>query len=52
MTMLEAAFRMTGRSEMFQRLAGPLIADPSALASLGWTPTVTTAEGLAAPMQN
>ncbi len=52
MPVLEAAFRMSGRSEMYQRLAGPLVADPSALARLGWVPPVTTAAGLAALMQN
>jgi UDP-glucose 4-epimerase len=45
---LEAALRLTGRSEIYQRLAGSLVADPSALSRLGWSPTVTTPEGLAA----
>jgi nucleoside-diphosphate-sugar epimerase len=46
--LLEAALRMTGRTEVYQRLAGSLIADPSALARLGWSPLVTTADALAA----
>jgi UDP-glucose 4-epimerase len=46
--LLEAALRMTGRTEVYQRLAGSLIADPSALARLGWSPPVTTADALAA----
>jgi nucleoside-diphosphate-sugar epimerase len=47
-SLLEAALRLAGRSEVYQRLAGSLVADPSTLSRLGWTPTVTTAEGLAA----
>jgi nucleoside-diphosphate-sugar epimerase len=48
LALLEAALRATGRSEVYQRLAGSLVADPSALSRLGWTPSVTTPEGLAA----
>jgi len=46
--LLEAALRAAGRAEIHQRLAGSLVADPSALAQLGWTPAVSTPEGLAA----
>jgi nucleoside-diphosphate-sugar epimerase len=46
--LLEPAFRATGRAEMYERLAGALIADPSALLRLGWVPPVTTKAGLAA----
>ena len=46
--LLEVALRALGRSEIYQRLAGSLVADASALRQLGWTPPVTTAEGLAA----
>jgi UDP-glucose 4-epimerase len=45
---LEAALRAAGRSEIYERLAGSLVADPSALLQLGWTPPLTTAQGLAA----
>jgi UDP-glucose 4-epimerase len=48
LALLETALRATGRSEVYQRLAGSLVADPSALSRLGWTPSVTTPEGLAA----
>jgi UDP-glucose 4-epimerase len=48
LALLEAALRATGQSEVYQRLAGSLVADPSALSRLGWTPSVTTPEGLAA----
>jgi len=46
--LLEAALRAAGRAEIHQRLAGSLVADSSALARLGWTPAVSTQEGLAA----
>ena len=46
--LLETALRAAGRSEIYQRLAGSLVADPSALAQLGWRPAVSTAEALAA----
>jgi UDP-glucose 4-epimerase len=45
---LELGLRAAGRGEIYQRLAGSLVADPSALMSLGWTPRVTTTEGLCA----
>jgi UDP-glucose 4-epimerase len=47
-SLLETALRMTGREEIYQRLAGSLVADPAALLQLGWTPPVKTADGLAA----
>jgi len=46
--LLETALRAAGRAEIHQRLAGSLVADPSALAQLGWTPAVSTPAGLAA----
>ena len=39
-SLLEAALRVAGRTEIYQRLAGSLIADPSALVRLGWSPPV------------
>jgi UDP-glucose 4-epimerase len=47
-SLLEMALRATGRTEIYQRLAGSLVADPAALLRLGWTPPVTSAEALAA----
>jgi UDP-glucose 4-epimerase len=44
--MLEAMLRAAGRAEAYERLAGPLVADPSALLRLGWVPPVATAAGL------
>ncbi len=45
--LLEAAMRATGRAEMYQRLAGSLVADPAALVALNWVPPVKTRDGLA-----
>jgi UDP-glucose 4-epimerase len=46
--LLETALRATGRTEIYQRLAGSLVADSSQLRKLGWTPPVATADALAA----
>src|SRR5262249_37320745 len=51
-SLLAAILRATGRAEAYERLAEPLIADPSALLRLGWTPPVTTETGLAQLMRN
>lgn len=44
-------FRAAGREDAYRRLAGSLVADPSALMRLGWSPPVTTAAGLARLMR-
>jgi UDP-glucose 4-epimerase len=49
--LLEMLFRAAGREEMYQRLSGSLIADASALTSLGWAPPLATPAGLAKLMQ-
>jgi nucleoside-diphosphate-sugar epimerase len=49
--LLEATLRAAGRSAAYERLAGPLVADPSALLALRWMPPVTTEAGLAQLMQ-
>lgn len=46
--MLAAALRAAGGVENYQPLFGSLIADPSALTRLNWTPRVATQQGLAA----
>src|SRR5262245_32128868 len=51
MALLEAALRATGRGEVYQRLAGSLVADPAALTRLGWAPPVTSRDALAAWMR-
>jgi nucleoside-diphosphate-sugar epimerase len=45
---LKAGLRAAGRMEIYERLAGSLVADPSALLHLGWKPPVATADALAA----
>jgi len=49
---VQAALRSLGRAEWHQRLAGALVADASALRTLGWIPRVATPDGLAALMRN
>jgi UDP-glucose 4-epimerase len=44
--MLELLLRTVGQEEIYWRLAGSLVADPSALIDLGWTPPLATAVGL------
>lgn len=46
--LLETVLRASGRGEAYQRLAGSLVADPSALMRLGWQPPVATRQALAA----
>jgi nucleoside-diphosphate-sugar epimerase len=43
---LEALFRFAGKQELYRRLGGSLVADPSALIGLGWAPRLTTIDGL------
>lgn len=45
---LAAAIAATGRGAAWQRLSGPLVADPSRLEATGWRPAADTAERLAA----
>jgi nucleoside-diphosphate-sugar epimerase len=47
-TLIGTAMRAAGRSEGYARLSGSLVADPSALMRLGWTPAVTTRDALGA----
>jgi hypothetical protein len=48
-----ASYRLTRRSkcEIYARMSGSLVADPSVLTSLGWTPPVATPAGLSKLMQ-
>jgi UDP-glucose 4-epimerase len=50
--LLRAALRAAGRSAIYDRLTGSLVADPSALARLGWSPRVQTRDALAALMRD
>ncbi len=49
--LLQVLLRAAGREEIYQRLFGSLVADPSALISLGWVPPLATPAGLAKLMQ-
>jgi nucleoside-diphosphate-sugar epimerase len=50
-TVIEVVLRAWGRKEVYHGVAGSLVADPSALISLGWEPQVTTPAGLCRLMQ-
>jgi UDP-glucose 4-epimerase len=50
--LLKVAFRAAGREEDFRRLTGTLVASTAALRRLGWAPSISTQEGLAALMRN
>jgi nucleoside-diphosphate-sugar epimerase len=43
--------RLLGQEEVYRRISGSLVANPSALLSLGWAPSVATADGLRRLMQ-
>jgi nucleoside-diphosphate-sugar epimerase len=45
-SLLAAALRTSGRTEAYERIAEPLVVDPTALLRLGWTPPVATEAGL------
>jgi len=49
---LRTALYAAGRSEIYERLSGSLVADPAGLRELGWSPPVKTPEGLAALAQS
>ena len=49
--LLDTLSRTAGQSEAYSRVSGPLVADPSALMSLGWRPAVATAFGLSLLMR-
>lgn len=49
--LVRASLRALGRDEIYQRLAGSLVVDASALRALGWTPTVTSRAGMAQLMR-
>jgi nucleoside-diphosphate-sugar epimerase len=49
--LLELPLRAAGRDYVFERLSGSLVADPSGLTPLGWTPPLATPAGLAQLMR-
>jgi nucleoside-diphosphate-sugar epimerase len=50
--LLRTALYASGRAEMYDLLSGSLVAEPAGLGGLGWSPPVTTPEGLAALAQS
>jgi nucleoside-diphosphate-sugar epimerase len=48
---VQLLLRSVGKPEMYQRISGSLVADPSALIGLGWVPRLTTVDGLSRLMQ-
>ena len=51
-SLLKVTFRAAGREEEFRLLTGTLVASAAALRRLGWAPSISTQEGLAALMRN
>jgi UDP-glucose 4-epimerase len=51
-TLLRRAMKMAGQADAYERLACPLVADPSALATLGWSPQTSTRQGLGSLMKD
>jgi nucleoside-diphosphate-sugar epimerase len=49
--LLKLLLRAAGREEIYHRLSGPLVADPTVLMSLGWLPPVATPAALVRLMQ-
>ncbi len=49
---LRTLARAAGRSEAYERVSRPLVADASALMALGWRPSVETTNGLNALMRD
>ncbi len=49
--LLKLVLRAAGRNDVYERLSGSLVADPSALMRLGWAPPVATANALAQLMR-
>lgn len=49
--LLRWTLQASGRDEIYQRVSGSLVADPTALMRLGWSPPLATRAGLAALMR-
>jgi UDP-glucose 4-epimerase len=49
---LRVGFRLGGHVELYQRIAEPLVGDPTALLRMGWVPRIATSAALAAATQN
>jgi nucleoside-diphosphate-sugar epimerase len=51
-SVLDTMLRAAGHADAYERMAAPLVADPSALLRLGWMPPVATEAGLEQLMRN
>jgi nucleoside-diphosphate-sugar epimerase len=49
--LLGLLFRSIGQENVYRRMSGSLVADPSALIGLGWAPPLNTADGLCSLMR-
>jgi nucleoside-diphosphate-sugar epimerase len=49
--LVKAGLALIGRNDIWHRLAGELVVDPSRLMATGWRPSVATPDGLAAMVQ-
>lgn len=49
--MIGLALRALGQEQIYRRMSGSLVADPSQLMSLGWAPVLATDEGLRSLMR-
>jgi nucleoside-diphosphate-sugar epimerase len=49
--MIGLALRALGQEQIYRRISGSLVADPSELMSLGWAPVLATADGLRSLMR-
>jgi hypothetical protein len=49
--LLGLLFRSIGQENVYRRITGSLVADPSALIGLGWAPPLNTADGLCSLMR-
>ncbi|MFL6796847.1 MAG: NAD-dependent epimerase/dehydratase family protein [Xanthobacteraceae bacterium] len=47
-SLLQKGMQLAGRAELYERLAGSLVAQPEGLMRLGWRPAVRTADALGA----
>jgi len=50
-TMLRWMLHASGRDDILERVSGSLVADPTALMKLGWSPPLATRAGLGALMR-
>jgi UDP-glucose 4-epimerase len=52
LSLMQLLLRSLGKDDIYQRMTGSLIANSSALIGLGWTPRLTTVDGLSRLMRD